>query len=65
MFILQVIGVLCIASDTLARIGFNKVEKVANVSGEDMLKRNTVEEETCKSYERVIAPKIAQNMNGK
>ena len=65
MFILQVIGVLCIASDTLARIGFNKVEKVANVSGEDMIKRNTVEEETCKSYERVIAPKIAQNMNGK
>ena len=65
MFILQVIAVLCIASDTLARIGFNKVEKVANVSGEDLLKRNTVEEETCKSYERVIAPKIAQNMNGK
>ena len=65
MFILQVIAVLCIASDTLARIGFNKVEKVANVSGEDMIKRNTVEEETCKSYERVIAPKIAQNMNGK
>ena len=65
MFILQVIAVLCIASDTLARIGFNKVEKVANVSGEDLIKRNTVEEETCKSYERVIAPKIAQNMNGK
>ena len=67
MFILQVIAVLCIASDTLARIGFNKVEKVANVSGEDMIKRNIIkiEEETCKSYHRVIAPKIAQNMNGK
>ena len=64
MFILQVIAVLCIASDTLARIGFNKVERVANVSGEHLIKRNTVEEETCKSYERVIAPKIAQNMNG-
>ena len=67
MFIVQLIAVLCIVSDTVARIGFNKVEKVAKVLGEDLVKRKPIEieEETCRSYDRVIAPKIAQNMNGK
>ena len=64
MWIVQVIVVMGIASDTLARIGGVKVVKV-----EDEEKVNhdnkEYEDKTCTSYDRVIAPKIAQNINGK
>ena len=64
MWIVQVIVVMSIASDTLARIG---VVKVVEVEDEEMVKHDDkeYEDKTCTSYDRVIAPRIAQNINGK
>ena len=64
MWIMQVIVVMGIASDTLARIG---VVKVVEVEEEDVVKHDDreYEDKICTSYDRVIAPKIAQNINGK
>ena len=66
MFVVQVLAVLSIGSVTLARIG--TMQKVVDVEEEEeeVVKHDDseYEDKTCKSYDRVIAPKIAQNING-
>ena len=63
MFILQVLSALSVSSVTLAMAG---VVQIDTIEKEKVIKQNNSENEdkTCKSYERVIAPKIAQNING-
>ena len=48
-------------------LDLTRFEKIAKVSGEDMNKRDNMgnEERTCKSYHRVIAHEITQNIYGK
>ena len=64
MWIVQVIVVMSIASATFARIG---VVKVVEVEEEDVVNHDNkeYEDKICTSYDRFIAPKIAQNINGK
>jgi hypothetical protein len=64
MWIVQVIVVMGIASDTLARIGVVKVAEVGEQKMESDEDKE-YEDKTCPSYDKMIAPKIAQNINGK
>ena len=60
MEIVRVIVLLSVSSDVLARIGVVKVSETKE--------KETIyeyEDKICESYDRVIAPKISQNMNGK
>ena len=68
MFSLQVLTLLCIGSVTLAMAGIvniDTLENVENVVEEEEIKHNEVSLVMCKSYDRMIAPKIAQNKKGK
>ena len=72
MSLLKVLAVLGIVSVTLAESGVVRTNILIEVLDVDVVedgvvKRDTFEheEEICKTYERVIAPKIAQNTKGK
>ena len=70
MYLIKVLAVLGIVSVTLANAGVVRTDtltEVLDVVEDGVVKRDTFEheEEICKTYERVIAPKIAQNTKGK
>ena len=70
MYLIKVLAVLGIVSVTLANAGVVRTDtltEVLDVVEDGVVKRDTFEheEETCKTYQRVIAPKIAQNTKGK
>ena len=72
MSLLKVLAVLGIVSVTLAEAGVVRTDTLTEVLDVDVVedgvvKRETFEheEETCKTYERVIAPKIALTTKGK
>ena len=71
MSLLKVLSVLGIVSVALANAGVvvrtDTLTEVLDVVEDGVVKRDTFEheEETCKTYQRVIAPKIAQNTKGK
>ena len=54
------IVLLSVASDALARIGVVKVAETREKETIDKYK-----DKLCESYDKVIASKISQNMNGK
>ena len=63
MLLLSTVALLCIVGDSIARIGNAGHDTTENlVEEEEGIREHR--EVTCKSYERVIAPKIAQNLNG-
>ena len=66
MYLIKVLAVLGIVSVTLANAGVVRTDTLTEVLNV-VVKRDTFEheEEICKTYERVIAPKIAQNTKGK
>ena len=60
MEIVRGIVLVSVASDALARIGVVKVAETREKETIDKYK-----DKLCESYDKVIASKISQNMNGK